>query len=257
MNDEERTVPPIVEVMSTTARNDSKPPQVSREFIQTPYVQYNVYGERGSRESFSSLLGCLGDKTPARLKFVNGRLTRMNLGLERTKCFGIGAGVAPALGAKTIPRDLENFMSSSEWEEIFIDGLNAVSAVTFSSGACVPFLTYLCGNLFTAMLCLPYFSARQAAMFKRYDVALRQWEIDANVRLNVKGICVKPQSNCWVWRNPGGGGKQRHIECWISIAVDPSESAALALEPYLFGDIADYSCYGGANEAEFCTHPTF
>jgi hypothetical protein len=155
------------------------------------------------------------------------------------------------------PRDVETRVTRSEWEEIFIRGLARVSDTTFKRGSFWHATSYLCGLACTALVCLPYFSRRYAEMWRAYDDALRAWMESANARLNPKGVYVKPQSNCWVWRNPGGGGKQRYIETWIAIAMDEAEIEALKREPFLFGDVANYSCYGGPDEREYITHPTF
>lgn len=234
-----------------------RPIATPRVFDATPYVCYDEDGNRGRRDTVASLFGCLGDVAPARLKLTNGVLRRMNVGLERASCFGIGSGICASTMSTTMPRDLEGAISKEEWREIFVDGLADVSATTFSRGSCAPSTTYICGIMLTALICLPYFSSRSASMWRMYDQALREWTERANARLRPRGMRVKPQSNCWVWRNPGGGGKQRHIECWISIALDEEESAELDAEPHLFGDIADYSWYGGPRETDFITHPTF
>ena len=225
-------------------------------FDAAPYVEYDARTGARRRRSALALFGCVGDDVVVgRVKIRDGCVTRVNLSLERARCFGVGSGVGGALSV--VPRDLEARVSPSEWTEVFVEGLERASAAAFRGGFFRTAVEYLVGLALSGGLCLPCLSSRQRAVWQRYDAALRAWMVEANARLNPKGIHVKPQSNCWVWRNPGGGGKQRHIETWIAIAVEEAEIEELKGEPFLFGDVADYSWYGGPNESDFITHPHF
>ncbi|CAD7947414.1 unnamed protein product [Amoebophrya sp. A120] len=64
--------------------------------------------------------------------------------------------------------------------------------------------------------------------------------------------------HCWVTITYDGDGrpqKNRHFRRWIALALTPEQSALLAGEPHISGDVEVDLCCGGVNELALSMHP--
>ncbi|CAD7947428.1 unnamed protein product [Amoebophrya sp. A120] len=93
---------------------------------------------------------------------------------------------------------------------------------------------------------------------KAWDQDLRKWQLEFNKAISPFGLFVKTQTHCWVTISYDGDGrpqKNRHFRRWIALALTPEQSALLAGEPHISGDVEVDLCCGGVNELALSMHP--
>ena len=179
----------------------------------------------------------------------------MNLLVSNRECCGSSKGLIDDLPPDLFVRGLENERAAIEdYFRVKLPVVNAGNSSYCASLSCV--IGLLPVIWIPGVLCAICSCAK--AEHQAWDTKLRQWADALNRNILFRyGMLIKPQSRCdAVWVFDGNGGhKERYIERWMAIALTPEESAKLASEPHLIGDIEDCTCCSGSNEYSYIMHP--
>ena len=184
--------------------------------------------------------GCCNQYPAQVVVTQDGAVQRVNLIVRAQACCsnadtGVVDSVPPELSSFLAQPDAQRFIS----ELRDIGQLRSTACFEGSRGLVCLFLPCM----------WPWLWGRIATEVKRWNDALLDWQRRFNAEvLQPRGMLVKTQSHAVQ------GSKSRHVESWIAFAMNPTESARLANEPHLTGDIKHGDC-GGMDETDLVLLP--